>query len=473
MNMRRQIIYIYLVFVISLFGNLRSNAQIPADYLIQAAENNPALKSKFLAYQASLERVPQMGALPDPELSFGFFIEPMERYTGNQVAEISLMQMFPWFGTTAAGKDEAHLMAQANYEAFNDAKSMLFYEIKATWYALYLLEKEIDFTRENIRILQTLEEVAISRYKSSGSGSASSSGGSMSTSASEAKTSSPGGMSGMGMPAQSATTPASRSSMAGGSDMNSMGNDGSMIDVLRIQMEINELRNQLVLLMESKIPLTQKFNALLNRSTDAVISIPDTLETASLPLPISEINENIRQNNPMIRMLEKEEEALLAKERMNRKMGFPMIGIGLQYGIFQERPGAQSMMNGQNMIMPMASITIPLWRKKYNASVQEAVYMRQSIVEERKEMDNQLLVSYEEALKDYNDAKRRADLFLNQSLLAEQAFRILTVDYTNAGTNFEEVLRMQQQILNYKLSVLSAVADSHIAVAMLERMMGR
>jgi hypothetical protein len=55
---------------------------------------------------------------------------------GDQFAGISLMQMFPWFGTLSAAKDEMAFMAKAKFEEFNEAKSMLFYEVRANWYAL-------------------------------------------------------------------------------------------------------------------------------------------------------------------------------------------------------------------------------------------------------------------------------------------------------------------------------------------------
>ncbi|MDP4269908.1 MAG: transporter, partial [Bacteroidota bacterium] len=67
-------------------------------YLSMAAKNNPAVLQKFTEYKAALQKVPQVGSLPDPELNVGVFLSPMELIGGNQVADIKLMQMFPWFG---------------------------------------------------------------------------------------------------------------------------------------------------------------------------------------------------------------------------------------------------------------------------------------------------------------------------------------------------------------------------------------
>ena len=64
-------------------------------YLEISAKNNPAVLQKYYEYQAALQKVPQVGSLPDPELSVGIFLSPMELVSGNQVADIRLMQMFP------------------------------------------------------------------------------------------------------------------------------------------------------------------------------------------------------------------------------------------------------------------------------------------------------------------------------------------------------------------------------------------
>lgn len=465
--------YSHIVILAMFFTTISAYAQSLDDYLKIAAENNPGLKSKFYSFQASLEKVPQVGALPDPQLSFGIFIEPMQRFMGNQVAEISLMQMFPWFGTLSAAEDEATAMAKAKYEEFNEAKTMLFYEVKANWYALYLLQKEISITEENIEILQTLEEIAISRLKSgrvNGADGSSGSGRMPKDKTSGTSGSTSGNMGGMNQGKTSSGTP------SGGGRMESMDNSGmsggsSMVDVLRVQIEINELKNNLALLNDSKQPLLVQFNKLLNRPGKEFISIPDSITAVSLPAPIADMPDSIRLNNPMLKMLQREEESHLAHEKMSRKMGFPMIGLGLQYSIFQQRPG--NMMTAKNMIMPMATISLPIWRNKYDASIREAELLHHSTGLRKDEADNQLMVGYEEAIKDFKDAERRFELYKQQSILAQQTLELITVSYTTAGTNFEEVLRMQQQLLDYRLRSLDAVVDQNIAVAMLERLMGR
>lgn len=468
--MKYWIINILLIVVFS------SNAvgQNLNDYLMIAAENNPNLKSKYFQYQAALERVPQVGSLPDPQLGFSFFIMPMERYMGNQIGTISLMQMFPWFGTFGAAKNEMTFMAKAKFEEFNETKSMLFYEVRANWYVLQLLEKEIAITKENIKLLKTMEQIALTRFKSGGQSSNNSgSSENIRNSGNPNTNSSSSGMGGMNMQGQSSSGNSPSRNMPQMGEMENMSSSGSMIDVLRVQMEINELQNNLALLEESKIPLIARFNQLLNRDKIEPVIFSDSIIAATMPISLNDIPNSIKNNNPMLKMLEQEEAAYVAQGKMNQKMGLPMIGVGLQYDIFQPRANSESMMNGRNMLMPMATVTIPLWRKKYTASVKESDFMRQSVIEQKQDVSNQLMVNYEDALKDYKDAERRVKLYQDQTSLANQALNILIVQYSTEGSNFEEVLRMQQQLLDYRLKYLDALIDGNIAVAMMERLMGR
>ncbi len=135
-------------------------------YLEIAAKNNPTVLQRFNEYQAALQKIPQAGSLPDPELSAGVFLSPMELVSGNQVADLRLMQMFPWFGVLKYGKDEMSLMANAKFELFRDAKLQVFYDVQRTWYDLYKVQKDISISERNIEILKLIERLALVRFKS-------------------------------------------------------------------------------------------------------------------------------------------------------------------------------------------------------------------------------------------------------------------------------------------------------------------
>ena len=90
----------------------------------------------------------------------------MELVNGNQVADLRLMQMFPWFGVLRYGKDEMSLMAKAKFELFRDAKLQVCYDVQRTWYELYKVQKDISISEKNIEILKLIERLALVRFKS-------------------------------------------------------------------------------------------------------------------------------------------------------------------------------------------------------------------------------------------------------------------------------------------------------------------
>lgn len=469
--MNYRIIHILIILLIT--GS--SSGQSLDEYLVMAAENNPGLKAKFLRYQAALERIPQAGALPDPQVSYSFFLQPMERYSGNQTGSISLMQMFPWLGTLEAAREEMAFMAKAEFEAFNEARLMLFYEIRTTWYAMQQLNHEISITTENIELLKTIEQISLSRFKSgSQRGNSTSGAGEMTGSQGQLSGSRSAGMGGMKMqPQTSLANPTRQGNMTSMAEMNNMTEGGNMTDVLRVQLELNELRNILASLQDAEIPLRVRFNLLLNRQKDAAIVLPDSVAAAQIPVPHAQIPDSIRNNNPMLKMLSYEEDAYAAQAIMNRKMGLPMLGLGLQYDLFKPGENSQAMMNGSNMLMPMVSVTIPVWRKKYRAAVKESELGQQSVMEQKQELFNQLMVSYEDALKEFRDADRRVKLYHEQSSVANQALNLLLVQYSTEGASIEEVLRMQRQLLDYRLQHNNAIIDGNLSVVTIERLTGR
>ncbi|MCX2741209.1 TolC family protein [Pontibacter anaerobius] len=452
-------------------------AQTLQEYQVIAGENNPLLKARYAEYQAALQKVPQAGALPDPEANFGFFLEPMERLMGNQVGEASVMQMFPWFGSLGAAKNEANYMAQMKFSNFMEAKINLYHDVRTTWLNLYQIDEEVQLLERELEILQALERVALAKYKSAPAGAAPStpqrSSGSSSSMGNGSAGTSSSGMAGMGGGSTGSSSP-SRQSSGGGSMGSSMASSGSsMVDVILIRVQVKDMENRLALLRDSKKPLIVAFNNLLNREPDLAVQLTDTLQPIELPASLALIQDSIRQNHPMLQMYEWDEKAREAQYRMAQLMGRPMIGLGLNYMILKPRTDetSQMQMGGKNMVMPMVSVTLPIYRKKYNAAKKEARFEQEAAVLNKEAAEKALFTELENLLYDYERATRNLKLLEDQITLNEQAIRLLTTNYSVAGAGIEEILRQRQAILGYRQQQLQAVTNQHIAVSAINRMM--
>jgi outer membrane protein TolC len=460
-----------------LFGLPASKAEGQTlDHFLRAAEaESPALKALQSEYLAARKKAPQVSGLPDPQLSAGIFLRPMERYMGDQTVGLQVMQMFPWFGTLGAAGREAAAMAQARFEAWREARSGLLFDVKAEWHAVYVLDREISIAREALSLLRSLETIALTRFSVGGSGpmpdglrEPEKAGKAMSGTGSAGRMGSMAGMPGGGAAAGTgAASPAMKGSMS-----MPAGSGTGLADLLRIRMEILELENRLELLDDDRAVAAARLNGTVGRDPRDPIALPETLQRAELPASSEEAFELIGRANPMLKMLESEGRALRAKESMDRKMGLPMFGLGLQYEAFRPRPDQEAHGGTKGMLMPMVSVSIPLWRKKYAAAVDETRLLRQGLEDRERDARNRLSVGWEEALARLRDAERRTVLYDELAGLARQALDLLTAGYAAAGRDFDELIGMHRQLLDLRLKLAVAGADRNIAVALVERLIG-
>lgn len=408
--------------------NISLQAQTLDEYLIIAAENNPGLKAAYARYEASLERINQPG-LPDPELRAGFFFRPMERFMGNQQADIQLMQMFPWFGTIGTQKEEANWMAQAQYQLFLEEKNRLLFEVKSTWFELIRLQEEIRIGKENLEFLEKYERLALIKFQAAG-----------------------------GNP----------NSMSNSSEMTASSSNNSMRDVLEIQISKRELENSIEQLEANKEPLEIKFNQLLNRDIRAAIQLPSEFSPIQLEVGKLEVLDSIRKNHPLLARYDAEFSAYEQQAKMAKLDGRPMFGAGVNYMPFTAREENGMLMGGNNMVMPMLTMTLPIYRKKINSRIKEAELMKEATLLERQQTENLIAMEWANAFRDWEDAERKIKLYQAQSELTRQSLNLLLTEYSAQGEDFEEILRTQQQLLDYELKNIQAINLQHQSLAKLE-----
>jgi outer membrane protein TolC len=381
-------------------------------YLKIAAENNPGLKTRFNEYMAALETVPQVKALPDPQVAFGYFILPVQTRVGPQEFRISASQMFPWFGSLKAKENIAVQEAKATYEAFEEAKSRLFDEVRGTYYNLYFNQKAIHIVKENIKILNTFRKLALVKV--------------------EAGITSP-------------------------------------LDEYRIEMETGDLENRLALLKDRQNALEVAFFNLLNTGREQVL-LPEILWNDGPGLSRQAILDSILEGNHQLLGLEMQQEALRFRQELASKSGKPDFSIGMDYIITGS--GDNNLSGKDALIFPKVGITIPLYRNKYKAMVSQAAYLETAKGNEKIGREKMLETLFENTWTDLQDAERRILLYFDQLDLAERSIQLLEAEYATANINFEEILRMERKQLFYALELERARADKQAALSFIKYLMG-
>jgi outer membrane protein TolC len=460
-------ISIYCIF--SLSFHCYSQSDSLARYLQIAAKNNPEVLQKFNEYRAALQKVPQAGSLPDPELSVGVFLQPMELVGGKQISDIRLMQMFPWFGVLKNAKDEMSLMANAKYETFRDAKLSLFYDVQRTWFSIIKVQQEIRISEENVEILKSIEHLTLVRFKSPWTGGGSSAAGSNLNISSQSSSSGMQTMGGnSGNNAEAILNQAS-SSMPG-NIMSSQSGGSGLVELYRIQIEEADLENSILSLKDLRNTLSARFNSYLNRPAMSPISLPDSIKPGVFNFSMSAVSDSILANNPMLVMLKYEQQSLDSRYQMVTNMGFPMVGLGINYSIISKSNMSTSAMNGRDMIMPMVTVTLPIYRKKYNAMKSETELLKTANSQGYLSTSNSLQVQFYEAVQLFKDAQRRQTLYSAQHHLAENSLAILLQSFSSSGSSLTDILRVRQQTLDYEFKEIEAAADYNTAIAWLKRL---
>ena len=402
-------IYTLCFSVLMLLGIQKVKAQETLEeYLEFAVINNPKLKSEYAQFEAAMRKSPQVSSLMDPTLTMSGLGRMIETRAGTQEARFNLMQMFPWFGTLEARENAANLMAEAKFQSYLNSQNQLLFEVKSAYAELYALSEVIEIKEKNLSILDSYRELALSRFKSGG---------------------------------------------------------GAMVNVVKVDIDKDGAFTEIELLKDLLKPLQVKFNLMLNREAASAVVIKDTLV---IPNNLEFTNyEELLEKHPMLIGLEKQKESFLAQEILAEKEGLPNIGLGVDYSIISKRTDANPEGNGRDAIMPMVSVSLPIFRKKYKAAREEAKFMSVSVESEMQDVKNELQSTLEMTLYELRKSNRLIELYNKQLQSSKQANKLYISSFSNATGDFEEVLRMNQDILLLQTQKIEALKEAYIANAKL------
>lgn len=394
--------------MIILLFHFNTTAQLPEFYLKTAAENNPELRASYLEFEAALKRIPQASSLPDPNIMIGYTVWPSEPMQGMEKAVISLNQMFPWFGTLKAAGNKAALQAEASYQSFIDQRNKLFFQLTSAWYPLYELKKIKDIEDQNIKILTSYKNIATRNFESGNS---------------------------------------------------------PMVDVLRADLSISEAKTRLAVIDDKEKSLLAVFNSLLNRDVTSPVEIPDSINVQQ-QVPYL-FNDSLLTANPKVKEMEFKIEASKLSSVLAEKQGLPNIGLGLEYMFMGTQQEMSAGSHKKGALMPMLNLSIPIFRGKYKAALDEANLLKESFELQKENLINQLQSEYSKMLSDIRQQEKLLAMYNEQIKITGKSLNLLISSYSNSGNNFEEVLRMQQLQLEYEKQKASALTSLLISQAQL------
>ena len=246
---------------------------------------------------------------------------------------------------------------------------------------------------------------------------------------------------------------------------------GAMVDVVRIDIKRSESSTNIQLLRDQNLPFKIGFNSLLNREFDKFINSPDYLSIVEIQNTKNQ--DSLFSTNPKLLALDKQKAVYEAQQFIAKKEGYPMIGLGVDYSIIAKRNIPDFEMNGQDAMMPMITLTLPIFRKKYNAAEKEAALMIQATTYEKQAVENNLQASYNMAKFDLIKAKRLKELYKRQLISTNQAIELLLAAYSNSETDFQEVISMNQDLLMLQFAIITSNKNQFNAQSQIDYLLSK
>lgn len=130
----------------------------------EAFERNPTVKAARAEWAASIARLPQARALPDPMVRFDVFGESVETRVGPQRSRAGVSQAFPFPGTLKQAEGVAAKEVRVRQLAYEIALRDLVVDLQVGVHELLYLQGAAAITAQNQELLEHVLQVATARY---------------------------------------------------------------------------------------------------------------------------------------------------------------------------------------------------------------------------------------------------------------------------------------------------------------------
>ena len=203
----------------------------------------------------------------------------------------------------------------------------------------------------------------------------------------------------------------------------------------------------------------QNFNNLLNRANNVAVNVVDEL---IIPLEDFENNTENLSLHPELLKYDKLYKSVEQSEFLNQKESSPMIGFGLDYINVDKRPDMNFSDNGKDIIMPMVSVSIPIFNNKYKSQTKQNELQQQEVLAQKQERLNKLETLLDKAIKDRISARISYVTQAKNLKQAKNAEEILIKSYETGTIDFNDVLDIQELQLKFQINQIESIKNYYV-----------
>ncbi|HWX18361.1 MAG TPA: TolC family protein [Candidatus Binatia bacterium] len=364
------------------------------DYLQFAMLNQPKVEAAYYDWLASVERITVARSLPDPQLTFQMDIQDI-------VTSVmpGLMMNFPGKGKLRAAGAVATAESQSKYFAFKAASIESAYEFKRAYYQLYFLEEKIRVNRETLGLLNDLEKLARAQ--------------------------------------------------------NEVGKV-TLQDVLRAQIQQDQLKTDIANLEDSRHSLLAQFKAALGLQPDEPTPpLPQRFESTSLDLTSEKLFATALAQNTRLKAMEADVRAAEASITLAYKARMPDTSLGVM---------ADVKMN-PTLYRPWGTVSLPIWRDKLAALVAEAQANKRAGEARLSAGQLALAVDFAARAAVYRETSRNLELLQTELLPKQrQSLEVARSGYLAGQIDFFNLTDAEQTLLRFSLDEVEARTQRELSL---------
>ncbi len=383
------------------------SAQSLETWYRRALDHHPGLAAQRDMVLAEDTRVRQSAYLPDPMLTFQAFALPVETRLGPQLGGLSIMQTLPWFGTIEAKRDIARFYPQMAGAEEKALRLDVYRELSGVYFDLVELAAEERLLQGQKARWETLAELIDVRYETG---------------------------------------------------------RVSLSEVLRLRVEINSLEEQLATLSDRRGPLLSALSRWVGQSIVEVM-IPDSLPAVQWSQQEDATWLLVEQHHPAFDQLEYQDQLWAARSALADRERKPSFTVGIGYVMVGERSDANPDQNGRDILQVQAGIRIPLQQEAFRAANQEASLRRAQLHSLSDDLSFTLRQELSGLFQQYREAERKIALYERQTILVEQTLDLQLQQYSVENTGFEDLIRTENQWLEFQFNLTRASLLQHRSVA--------
>ncbi len=384
-------------------------------YISHALTQNPDIQTARKRLEAKAFQVPQAASLQDPMMGITAFPESVQTAAGQQELLMSVSQKFPWYGKLRARSDVAELDAQVVRAQLSAVELSVIEEVKQAYYELYFVQRAIQITEADRKLLNDLTRIAESKYRTGAV---------------------------------------------------------SQQDVLRAQLEVSNLDNQLIRLRQELASAQAKLARRLHLSPDSDLLAMDELPAEGIPQDLDTLYRQAIAARPELHA------QLAAVDRDRRAVDlaqldyFPDVTLGMTW-INTSTAGISPVANGRDPFLVGVTFNMPIYHKRIEAGVRQA---EAQAVADRRQYDSlkdRTLEQVKDLFVRARSQQELLDLFRTDIIpKADQTLQVSARAYQAGDVDFLQLIDNWRQLLRFQLAYQRLEAQLRQTLASLERVVG-